>query len=338
MKSIGEIGLMHPIVVQNKTHRLIAGGRRLEACKRLKMTEVPVTILNMEEIAQGEFHENMVRKPFTLQESIEVIEFTSKWLENNPKAGAKSGKGKDIAIRVRENAAKFMGISHGQLWKMTQINDAVKSNPEKHGHILDDIERGQSINYAHKSLNNVERQDTPTPDLPDDVFEVIEIDPPWAYDMDLVASPPYKTMQLDEMKSEIPELPAHKDCVLFMWATNPKLKEAMELMEFYGFEYKTNFAWGKVKDGKVQTNVGYYAKGAHELLLVGVKGSPGVPPEQVRVASLQLMPRTKHSVKPDHFYEIIDTYYPAKKKISMFSRRTREGWVTWGDEENTSKN
>lgn len=326
IKSIGDLGLLHPIVVQANTHRLIAGGRRLEACKILKMVDVPVTIINIDDIVMGEFQENMVRKDFSLQEGVSI------WNEVKSRQDQLEKKGK-LTGRARENAAKFMGISHGQLQKMIEIDKAVKENPDKHGHILDDIEHGQSINYAHKSLNNVVRQDTPTPDLPTEEFELIEIDPPWAYDLDLVASPPYKTMNLEEMKTEIPKLPAYKNCVLFMWATNPKLKEAMELMEFWGFEYKTNMAWGKYKDGKVQTNVGYYLKGAHELLLIGVKGSPGVPGETVRVPSLQLHPRTQHSVKPDVFHEIMETYYPAKKKISMFARRNRDGWTTWGDDE-----
>jgi N6-adenosine-specific RNA methylase IME4 len=315
---------------------LIAGGRRLEACKRLKMTDVPVTVLNLEEIAKGEFHENMVRKNFTLSETDEIVEYTVKWMEKHPDLAIKSKT--DNAKRVRENAAKFMGISHGQLWKMHQINAAVKANPEKHGHILDDIEGGQSINYAHKSLHNVERQDTPTPDLPTEEYELIEMDPPWKYDLDLVASPPYKTMDLDEMMSEIPKLPAYKDCILFMWATNPKLDEALKLIDFYGFTYKTNIAWVKEKQGKIQTNVGYYVKGAHELLLIATKGSPGTPPEPLRVPSVVKMPRTKHSVKPDIFYDIMETYYPAKKKISMFSRRKRDGWTTWGDDTAVTEN
>lgn len=339
-ESIYQIGLLHPIVIQKDTNRLIAGGRRLEACKQLGWDEIPVTIINLEDIVKGEFQENTARKNFTVSESDEIIEYTVEWMEKHPDEAYKSPT--DNAKRVRENAAKFMGISHGQLWKMHQINTAAKEDPEKHGHILDDIEGGQSINYAHKSLKNVIRQNTATPDLPEGEFELIEMDPPWDYDMKLVGAPEYKTMKLEEMMVEVPVIPAHKECVMFMWATNPKLDEAIALMQFYGFKYKTNIAWVKTKDKKislddeiedikVQTSIGYYVKGAHELLLIGVKGTPGVPEESIRIPSVVFAERGEHSEKPQKFYDIMEFYYPAKTKLSMYSRKKREGWTVWGD-------
>ena len=333
-ESINDIGLLHPVVVQKDTNRLIAGGRRLQSCFELGWTDIPVTIISLEDIVKGEFQENAVRKNFTLSESVEIVEFTINWMDKHPDEAYKSPT--DSAKRIRENAAKFMQISHGQLWKMQQINRAAKEDPKTHGHILQEVEGGQSINYAHKSLKNVIRQNTATPDMPKGEFELIEADFSWDYDLDFVASPPYKTMKLDEIKKEIPELPAYKDCILFMWATNPKLDEAMELMEFYGFKYKTNLVWVKQKDDKIQTNVGYYVKGAHELLLIGTKGSPGVPPESLRAPSVVFAPRTKHSVKPDIFTSIFNTYYPKKKKLSMFARKRNEfhdeAWEIWGIE------
>ena len=334
MQSMKEIGLLHPVVVQKDTNRLIAGGRRLQCAINLGWENIPVTIVQLEDIVKGEFEENTARKDFTLTEAVEIVEFTVEWMEKHHDDAYKSPT--DGAKRVRENAAKFMGISHGQLGKMMEINKAAAASPKKFGHVLEDIEGGQSINYAHKSLKNVIRQDTVTPDLPEGEFELIEADFPWDYDLDLVASPPYRTMKLEEIKTEIPTLPAYKDCILFMWVTNPKLNEGIELMEFYGFNYKTNLVWVKEKDGKIQTNVGYYVKGAHELLLIGTKGSPGVPPDALRVPSVVFAPRGQHSVKPAVFTDLMNKYYPKKKKISMFSRGRNEfqdkTWSIWGAE------
>lgn len=335
-ESIHDIGLLHPVVVQKDTNRLIAGGRRMQACFELGWTDIPVTIIRLEDIVKGEFQENAVRKDFTLSESVEIVEFTIDWMDKHPDEAYKSTT--DSAKRIRENAANFMQISHGQLWKMQQINRAIKEDPKTHNHIIEDVENGMSINYAHRSLKNVIRQNTVTPDIPKEKFELIEADFPWDYEIKLSASPTYKTMKLDEIKKEIPELPAYKDCILFLWATNPILDEAIELMEFYGFKYKTNLVWVKQKDDKIQTNIGHYVKGAHELLLIGTKGSPGVPPENVRVPSVVFAERIKHSSKPPIFTKIMNTYYSKKKKLSMFNRGRNKFhdkfWETWGIEAN----
>lgn len=333
MESIKKVGLLHPIVVQKETNKLIAGGRRLVCCKKLGWKEIEINLITLKDIIQGEFHENSVRKNFSVTEAVEIYEYIESHIEELRKEDGSESEPKDkFNNRILMRAAKYMGTSHDTLQKMRDIVKAAKEEPEKHGHILEDIEGGQSVNYAHKSLKNVVKQNTPTPDLPKDKFELVELDPPWAYDLALQGSPPYKTMTLEEMKKEIPELPAHKDSIMFMWATNPKLNEAIDLMQFYGFEYKTNIVWVKQKEGKLQTGTGYYVHGAHELLLIGTKGGPGVPPESLRVPSVVFSERTKHSAKPEIFYEIMESYYPAKKKLSMFSRKKRTGWITWGDQ------
>ena len=71
--SIQEIGLLQPIVV-NQDNELIAGQRRLEACKLLGRTEVPTTIVNLDDIIKGEFHENKVRNGFTLSELVSILQ------------------------------------------------------------------------------------------------------------------------------------------------------------------------------------------------------------------------------------------------------------------------
>ena len=281
-----------------------------------------------------EVSENVLRKNFTVSEMWDVIDAVHEELEEKALQRMKLGKPSSDSDQGRtdEKIASMLQISRDQYHKIVDIKNAVKKNPEKYANLVNNVDSGKtSINYAWTSINNTERQEIPTPDLPDDIFDLIEMDVPWAYDLPLVGSPPYKTMTLEEIQKEIPKIPAHKDCILFMWATNPKLKEALKLMEFYGFEYKTNLVWIKEKDGKIQTNVGYYVKGAHELLLIGTRGSPGVPAEIVRVPSVVKAPRTQHSVKPDIFYEIIETYYPGKKKLSMYSRRQRKNWSVWGD-------
>jgi N6-adenosine-specific RNA methylase IME4 len=114
---------------------------------------------------------------------------------------------------------------------------------------------------------------------------------------------------------------------MFMWATSPKLKEALELIEAWEFEYKTCMVWIKDKIG-----MGYYARQKHELLLISAKGGLELPDPSLRPESVFFAPRTEHSEKPMEVYSIIETMYPTYKKLEMFARNKREGWEVWGDE------
>lgn len=163
-----------------------------------------------------------------------------------------------------------------------------------------------------------------------DKFEVILADPAWEYDFSVSDSRKienhYPPSSLEDMKCLIP--PATKDAVLFMWATSPKLREALELMEAWGFEYKTHMVWVKDKIG-----MGYYARQKHELLLIGTNGKGlELPDTGDRPESVFYAPRGGHSEKPEVVYEIIETMYPAYRKLEMFARKARAGWEVWGDE------
>ncbi len=336
--SITEIGLLHPIVVyeKDKKYFLLAGHRRLEAYKKLMHEHIPVSIITLNDILKAELHENTVRKNFTFSEMAalddEFAPKVEKEFRKREHAGIplpKLGKG---SKRTSEVMGGYFGKSHATYEKFKTIKKAIKENPEKFNDLGERIDNGMSIEYAHKMVKTTEKANTPTPDLPTGKYDLVYLDPPWEYDLKLTGAPPYKTMTLEEMKKEI-KIPAHKDCVMFMWATNPKLLDAVALLEHWGFTYKTNIAWVKWKNDKLQTGTGYYVKGSHELLLIATKGSPGVPPEDVRIPSVIFAERTsKHSEKPKIFYDIIDKYYPAKLKIEMFARNTRDGWESWGND------
>ncbi len=120
---------------------------------------------------------------------------------------------------------------------------------------------------------------------------------------------------------------AAPDCVLFMWATNPHLWIALQVMALRGFAYKSNYAWGKDKIGP-----GYWNREKHELLLIGVKGNIPCPAPGTQWDSLITAPRGKHSEKPDTFYEMIESYFPTLPKLELNARKVREGWIGWGNQ------
>ena len=121
------------------------------------------------------------------------------------------------------------------------------------------------------------------------------------------------------------EPPAAPDSVLFLWATNPKLADALAVMQAWGFEYRTNMAWVKDRIG-----MGYYVRGQHELLLIGKRGGLPVPDTANRPASVVNAPVGGHSAKPTVFYDLIERMYGGLPMAELFARVERPGWHRWG--------
>ncbi|MGZ8954483.1 MAG: MT-A70 family methyltransferase [Methylovulum sp.] len=166
-------------------------------------------------------------------------------------------------------------------------------------------------------------------------YPVIYADPPWRYEHSISDSRQienhYPTMSLDEICALPVESIATKDCILFMWATSPKLAESIDVIKAWGFEYKTCAVWDKQKIG-----MGYYFRQQHELLLVATRGAIPPPPVEARVSSVVSEGRAEHSAKPECFYEIIEAMYPDLPKIELFCRSPRENWSVWGNQSNVA--
>jgi len=160
-------------------------------------------------------------------------------------------------------------------------------------------------------------------------YSLILADPAWEYEFVESKSRSlenhYQPSSLEDMKRL--RVPAADNCILFMWATSPKLCEAIELIAAWGFEYRTCAVWAKDKIG-----MGYYFRQQHELLFIATKGEIGTPNPENRVSSIITAPRKEHSAKPECVYEIIESMYPEYKRLEMFARDKRIGWDVWGDE------
>lgn len=169
---------------------------------------------------------------------------------------------------------------------------------------------------------------------PPGVFSVIYADPPWQYSnsgLHGAAERHYPTLPTPEIKT----LPARiglettGDAVLFLWATNPLLVDALEVVAAWGFQYKTNLVW--MKDRATHNKLGFYAYGQHELLLLATRGSflPKYLPNSVLDFA-----KTAHSEKPQAVYSLIETMYPQQRYVELFARAVtpRDGWAFWGAE------
>ena len=163
------------------------------------------------------------------------------------------------------------------------------------------------------------------------LYGVIYADPPWRYEtygengMDRSADNHYPTMSMFDMLSL--DVPAADDCVMFMWATVPMLPEALDLLDTWGFQYKSQIVWVKDRMG-----TGYWTRNMHEILLIGTKGNVPAPAMGMQPPSVLDLPLGKHSEKPAFFADMISTLYPTTPKLEMFARIGRVGWDVIGNE------
>jgi N6-adenosine-specific RNA methylase IME4 len=144
----------------------------------------------------------------------------------------------------------------------------------------------------------------------------------------------YRTLTLDEIK-ELPvgQVTASK-AHLYLWCPNALLPEGLAVMKAWGFAYKSNIVWHKVrKDGGSDgRGVGFYFRNVTELILFGVKGKNArtLAPGRRQVNLLATRKR-EHSRKPDEQYEIIEAC-SSSPYLELFARGTRKGWATWGNQ------
>jgi len=172
-------------------------------------------------------------------------------------------------------------------------------------------------------------------------FGTILADPPWRFQNSTGKVAPehkrlsrYGTMTLSEIASlpvaEVAANVAH----LYLWVLNALLPEGLTVLNAWGFTYKSNLIWHKVrKDGGSDgRGVGFYFRNVTELILFGVRGKNArtLAPGRRQVNFLSTRKR-EHSRKPDEQYEVIESCSPGPR-IELFARGTRQGWATWGSQ------
>jgi N6-adenosine-specific RNA methylase IME4 len=141
-------------------------------------------------------------------------------------------------------------------------------------------------------------------------------------------------MPTDEICGLFEEIgdPAKRDAVLFLWATNPMLQDALRVMAAWGFTYVHHWIWDKEIAG-----TGYWGRDRHELLLIGKRGNPVPPLPGSQPETVYRERKGRHSAKPDHFAEQIERLYPDMLRLELFCRTPRPGWRAWGYEASTSE-
>ena len=169
-------------------------------------------------------------------------------------------------------------------------------------------------------------------------YELIYADPPWKYNERKNAATkfgrgtPYPTMTTDDICAlDIPAIAAD-NCALALWATGPRIPDAMRVIDAWGFRYCTIlFTWAKIsKSGAYRLLPGYYTGSNAEICFLGARGS--VPVDDKSVRQIIAAPLERHSKKPAEAYDRLDRLWPDAKRIELFARDARDGWHAWGNE------
>lgn len=363
--SIKEIGLLNPITI-TIDNRLIAGYHRLKACELLGYEDIEANVVSIDGLHAelAEIDENLIRNELhyidrgtQLQRRKEIYEelypqtratagkelVAKRWdtttdsvTVSTPSFVAdtsnKTGKSQTV-IREEIQIAKNIIPQVQEVIREQEVTkaDAIKIarlEPKEQIKVAEKLSEGaKSYVDARRMVAKEEVHEVP---VITGKYNVIYADPPWKYDFaetsNRAIENQYPTMEVEDIKNT--EVPCTDDAVLFLWATAPKLVEAMDVMRAWGFNYKTCAVWDKQIIG-----MGYWFRGQHELLLVGTKGNFSPPLIEGRESSIYGEQRTKHSKKPSHYYELIERMFPNAQYFEMFSRnKFSEKWQVWGNQ------
>jgi N6-adenosine-specific RNA methylase IME4 len=171
-------------------------------------------------------------------------------------------------------------------------------------------------------------------------YSTILVDPPWRFQNRTGKMAPehrrlrrYRTMTVEEIGALPVAQHARDKSHLYLWCPNALLEDGLSILKAWGFTYKTNLVWLKIrKDGGPDgRGVGFYFRNVTELLLFGVRGKLRTLAPGRRQVNMIARRKREHSRKPDEQYALIEQCSPGPY-LELFARERAAGWTSWGDE------
>ena len=242
-----------------------------------------------------------------------------------------------------------LGITQKSAWYMQRrIHEAVRTDSDPSTLWNRVYRSAHSINVDQKD-KSISRIVNPGIELAKDLagkrFATILADPPWRFENRTGKVAPehrrlsrYETLSVEDIANLPIEALVNDTAHCYLWVPNALLPLGLHVLESWGFEYKTNLVWHKIrKDGGSDgRGVGFYFRNVTELILFGArgKGARTLQPGRTQVNLLASRKR-EHSRKPDEQYEIIEkcSWGPF---LELFGRGQRKGWTFWGHQANLS--
>jgi N6-adenosine-specific RNA methylase IME4 len=326
-------GIIEPLEI-TAAGTVLNGRERLAAAAQLKLDELAVRIVSPADEVEHIILAALQRRHLSASQraalALELDRYRelkesgrSRQLQNlnkNPEVEVLPPRGK-----TRDHVARWAGVSARTVQDAATVQE---HDPDlfariKAGELAADL----AARKLRRALRDAQLGDTPP--SPNGPFDLIYADPPWQLgNPDGVNAPEnhYPTMPLRDIKDLQPHV--SENAVLFLWAVNCLLPEALQVIEAWGFSYKTNLVW--VKPG---IGLGYWTRNRHELLLFATRGQIDLPEPEQRPDSVIEAGRGRHSQKPQAAYGLIETAYPQLAKLELFARgQPRPGWQIWGNQ------
>jgi N6-adenosine-specific RNA methylase IME4 len=325
-------GILSPLEITEEG-LVLDGRQRLRAARELELKAVPVRVIAVDDPLDFMLRAALLRRQLTPSQRAALALELERYREHRARARerqrANLRQGSEVATlptrgRSREAAAAWAGVSARTVQDVVTVREHDRE-------LFERVKRGElsgplAARRVRRRLRD--RGLSPPGPMPKGLHEVIYADPPWQLgnpDGPYAPESHYVTMPLEEIKALL--VPTAENAVLFLWAVSALLREALDVIEAWGFEYKSCLVWVKPSIGP-----GLWLRNRHELLLVARKGSFGPPEPEDRIDSVLEAPRGRHSEKPEALYELIERMYPRASKLELFARRRRPGWAAWGNE------
>ena len=295
---------------------------------------VPVTVIDLTVFVLCEAMLYMARLDFTPTEAVAIgrtLEEHVRTPEGRPPKETREILKFEFFHLKTDKIGAVVGMSGKTYDKASRVVDAAEREPDVFGDLPEMMDK-KSIDRAYREMRK--RRVADAPPMPTDKYRILYADPPWYYAQIIDKYgpaerhyPTMKTAAICDLGDQVKAITAD-NAVLFLWSTSPKLKDAIEVAEAWGFRYTgAMFVWDKIKH-----NYGHYNSVRHELLLICAKGSC-TPDDPTLIDSVQSIERSKeHSEKPEEFRAIIDKLYTNGRRIELFARTEVTGWERWGNE------
>ena len=279
------------------------------------------------------------------EDSAREIERRNEFIEDHPDLSVLSTKALRPLIREKDKDIKAKAISI--------VENSLKRETPTGGKVKKKITTGETKKIIHNLKTDVRGISQPTvttneeipgsayhnfDNIPKNKYSIILADPPWEYQdkgCNGNCEDHYDTMNIKQICALPINSITTKDAILFLWTTYPMLKEALQLIEAWGFEYKSiGFQW--VKQNKTGQGffygLGRWTRGNTEPCLIATKGKPQRYGKDV--FQLIVTPIRGHSQKPDEQYQKIEQLMGNLPRIELFARQKIPGWDCWGNDDN----
>lgn len=340
--SIQKLGLLEPIVTYDG--QVLDGRHRLEACEQVGVAP-RFEPYDGDNPIQYALAKNLHRRHLTEGQKARAASRLAnlEWGDNSWRdEGSADPSSKEQARITIEEVAAVLDVSPGTVNRVRQIER--DGTPEDLARIDDGAPVNTVLNDIKKRRQRESRKTHEYVPLEGGPWQLILADPPWQYQGNTTTP----SREIEEQYPTLPvsaiadlEVPVADDSVLYLWCTVPLLEYGLQVLEAWGFQYKSMLVWVKrivpeqsATDwvGKGPAGLGYWARVDHEYVLVGTRGQAKPPDTDIRFSSVIAEPRRGHSQKPIVLYDMLERAYPQLSKVELFARQTREGWDSWGNE------